>query len=817
MGMDSNYNKAVIKKLAMRDLKNNMSRNILACITIMLSVTLIFAFILYVLGTQEKKLALLKDVSQVSFKSITLEQAEILKKDKRTGWAGLSVFAGSSKNGNTRLKVIWQDKSYMENDNIPYYGSLPSDENEIMIPQEYLKRTGMLQTSPGDSITINLGDGTARNYKISAISTKHSKSANSQTIYVSLPLAMKLMGIKGEFVDADIIIDNAWDIDIGKVEEQIKELATKAGISEEQTELNYSFFNQSLVSKLAVSDIITLVFVILLILTASVIVIYNIFYISITGKIRVYGQMQTLGMTQKQIKHMILHEGLFLSVAGSIPGLLAGGIFGYALVPGGFNTRNCIMSAISCLFLSLIFTGISVMKPGRTAASFSPVAAASYTGYTNKEMSRKKYNKHKLSPAGIAALNLKRSRKKHFLAMCSLIISGIMLGTISSYIVSYDPASSVEFSFPEGEYQISLDTPSGFGNDTSLEGCMKTLSALQSENLMAELKTELENIKGVTKVQPWNYMISSCIALSGSKDYPMAGLNGITEQDFQLLKEMDYNGPGTYKELLKEPGLIITNEYITHLRENPILAGDIVDIVIYNGKGKRKEYKLPVIATVKFNSWHDKNRTKHLPISLTGSSFMMPSEILDKWTGLNTVYGYEIKTEPEFTKDIGTILEETYGMEENLYISSKPELRAYYEDEYFSQKIILYVLASFLIIFGIINLINTIVTNLYSRKKELGILQAVGMTDIQLKTMFKIEILSYTGISSACTLIFGSLLGYALVIAIIQSGIEMVYSFPWLPILLYIILMFLTQHYLADYSIKLLHKENLVERMKNTE
>jgi len=99
----------------------------------------------------------------------------------------------------------------------------------------------------------------------------------------------------------------------------------------------------------------------------------------------------------------------------------------------------------------------------------------------------------------------------------------------------------------------------------------------------------------------------------------------------------------------------------------------------------------------------------------------------------------------------------------------------------------------------------------------LGILQAVGMTDIQLKTMFKIEILSYTGISSACTLIFGSLLGYALVIAIIQSGIEMVYSFPWLPILLYIILMFLTQHYLADYSIKLLHKENLVERMKNTE
>ncbi|MCI8747498.1 MAG: hypothetical protein HFH67_06470 [Lachnospiraceae bacterium] len=51
---------------------------------------------------------------------------------------------------------------------------------------------------------------------------------------------------------------------------------------------------------------------------------------------------------------------------------------------------------------------------------------------------------------------------------------------------------------------------------------------------------------------------------------------------------------------------------------------------------------------------------------------------------------------------------------------------------------------------------------------------------------------------------------------VIQYGTDMVYSFPWLPVLLYII-MFLTQQCLADYSIKLLHKENLVERMKNNE
>lgn len=816
MGMDSNYNKAVIQKLAIRDLKNNLPRNILACITIMLSTTLIFAFVLYIWGTQEEKLALLKDISQVSYKNITLKQAEMLKKDKKVKWTGLSFFTGTSKNGNTRLKVIWQDKNYMIKDNIPYYGTLPLSGDEIMISQEYLERTGMTQASPGGRITIDLGDGTARSYKISAILTKHSKSANSQTIYVSLPLAMKLSGIKGEFVDADIIIDNAWDKDKSIVEKQIMKLAAAVGITEEQIELNYSFFSQSSMAKLEASDIITLMLVIFLVLTAAGIVIYNIFYISITGKIRVYGQMQAIGMTRRQIKNMVLYEGVLLSLTGSIPGLLTGGILGYVLVPGGFNTKNCIISATCCLLMSFIFTIISVIKPGKIAASFSPAVAASYTCYTNEKISRRKHC-HRLTPACLAAISLKRNKKKRMLTMCSLIISGIMLGTISSYIVSYDPASSVEFSFPSGEYQIYLDAPSGFGNDTSLEGRMKTISSLQSENFMENLGKELKNIKGVTKVQPWNYMLSASTALSGNKDFPMAGLNGITEQDFRLLKEMDYKGPGTYKELLEKPGLIITNEYISVLRENPLSAGDIVDIVIYNGNGIRKEYKLPIIATVKFNSWRSKNRTKRLPISITGSSFMMPSEILDGWSGLNTVYGYEITTEPELTKDTGEILEEIYGMEENLYISSKPELRAYYENEYFSQKIILYVLAAFLIIFGIINLVNTIITNLYSQKKELGILQAVGMTDIQLKTMFKLETLGYTGISAACTLILGSLLGYALVMAEIQLGTDMVYSFPWFPILLYILIMFFTQQYLAGYSLKLLHKETLSGIIKNTE
>ena len=50
----------------------------------------------------------------------------------------------------------------------------------------------------------------------------------------------------------------------------------------------------------------------------------------------------------------------------------------------------------------------------------------------------------RLTPEHLATLNLKRNRKKSMLTMCSLVLAGILLGTITSFVVSYDPASAVD-------------------------------------------------------------------------------------------------------------------------------------------------------------------------------------------------------------------------------------------------------------------------------------------------------------------------------------------------------------------------------------
>ena len=105
MNMDYNYNQAVIRKLAKRSQAKNRARNFFACLAITLSTTLIFAFLLYLDGTQTEKLRWQADSKHVTYENITLSQLEQLRQDPRIAWAGGELTVGSKKVGSVRLTV----------------------------------------------------------------------------------------------------------------------------------------------------------------------------------------------------------------------------------------------------------------------------------------------------------------------------------------------------------------------------------------------------------------------------------------------------------------------------------------------------------------------------------------------------------------------------------------------------------------------------------------------------------------------------------------------------------------------------------------
>jgi len=67
---------------------------------------------------------------------------------------------------------------------------------------------------------------------------------------------------------------------------------------------------------------------------------------------------------------------------------------------------------------------------------------------------------------------------------------------------------------------------------------------------------------------------------------------------------------------------------------------------------------------------------------------------------------------------------------------------------------------------GVLNFVNAIFTGIASRRRELAVLQAIGMTGRQLKTMLAVEGLLYTlgsaGLSGALTLLTAPLISRSL-------------------------------------------------------
>lgn len=61
--------------------------------------------------------------------------------------------------------------------------------------------------------------------------------------------------------------------------------------------------------------------------------IYNIMYLSVAGKVRYYGLLQTVGMTEKQIKRMMKEQMLLIGSAGTVLGCLSGGLVSFFLIP----------------------------------------------------------------------------------------------------------------------------------------------------------------------------------------------------------------------------------------------------------------------------------------------------------------------------------------------------------------------------------------------------------------------------------------------------------------------------------------------------
>lgn len=782
-----NDTSAIVKKLAKRNLKTDKSRNVLIIITIALSTCLIMATTFYFFASQRKSLNDAVGRYQAIINETDHDTIEKLVNDDRVQ-VGVSYLVGLVSYGDYKLTVRSMDEMLMKLAKYPdLEGRLPESMNEIAITKAFLDRAG-LSKSVGDTVSLNLGDG-EKEYTLCGILPVEN---SNYSVFVSQSYIEKK--ISAPTYSAYIRLNESDGWSKAAIQAELSALCGELGIEREQMQFSTYYF--SLIEQRSSQYITVIAFISLIVALACTLVIYSLFYVSIARKINEYGKLRTIGTTGKQMKRIVFREGLTLSRIGIPIGIFAGTITGYILVPKGWNTLMVfVIAVITALFMYLCVM-IAVIKPAKIAAHVTPIEAVRYMSDNNDVVFKHTKALHRpLSAANLAFLNFARNRKKTALTILSLGVCGILLMAGSAYFNSIDPLQMARRSFPYGEIRLELGDYGPQAHNS------KQYAELQKSNPLTEdLRESIQNIDGVEEVKIYQGTVLNVHMPTGDIE-PIVS-DAYTPEDQKMLEQYLIDGSADLQELLRNNGIIVENG--PQWKETfgwDVTIGDELLIEV-NGQ----TWKVKVIGIVDANIPYGGYNTLFVP--LESLSNIVPAENLN--------YQFIVDTVESKWENVKDEIQKIIPSTSRLYVSTLDDWVEAYREKLLNYRVPVYLFILFIGVFGIINLLNTLITNILTRKRELGVLQAVGMNSKQLSKMLLIEGGFYTAGVLLLSISFGTIMGYLLCTVFSEMSVfgKVRYHFPALEMFSYFIWMLVVQMFFSYLAIRHIKKYSLVDQIR---
>ena len=782
-----NDTSAVIKKLAKRNLKTDKSRNILIIITIALAACLVMATTLYFFASQRASLNDAAGRYQAVIDEVDNDMVTKLADDDRVQ-VGVSNLLGLVSYGDYKLTVRSMDETLMKLAKYPdLEGTLPESINEIAVTKAFLNRAG-LSKSVGDTVSLDLGDGEKEYILCGILPVEDS----NYSVYVSQPYIENKAGAPAYSAYVRLNGSDGWSK--SAIQAELSALCGELGIRPEKMQFSTYYF--SLIEQRGSQYVAIIAFISLIVALVCTLVIYSLFYVSITRKTNEYGKLRTIGITGRQMKRIVFREGFSLSVIGIPIGILAGAAAGYILVPRGFHTLMVFaIAAITALFMYLCVMA-AVMKPVRTAARVTPIEAVRYAADHNDVAFKQTKSLHRsLSAKNLAFLNFARNKKKTALTVLSLGVCGVLLMSSSAYFNSIDPLAMARRSFPYGEIRLELGDygPQAHDSEQYLE--------LQKSNLLTEdFMESIRGIDGVEEVKTYQGTVLDLHMPTGDRE-PVVS-EGFTPDSGKMLEQYLVEGTADLQELLNNNGILIENG--PHWEETfgwDVSVGD--ELQIEAGGQTRKVKVMGIVdADIPYGGYD----TLFIPLEML--SEIVPAENLN--------YQFIVDTDDNKWEAVKDEIQKIIPRASRLYVSTLDEWVGAYRDKLLNYRIPVYVFVMFIGVFGIINLLNTLITNILTRKRELGVLQAVGLSSRQLSKMLLTEGLFYTFWVLLISVSFGTLMGHLLCTVFSAMSLfgKVSYHFPTFEMFSFFLLMLAVQMLFSYLSIRQIKKRSLVDQIR---
>ncbi len=555
--------------------------------------------------------------------------------------------------------------------------------------------------------------------------------------------------------------------------------------------VNWGYTGANLAENFDPTTAIFIVVMLLLILFTGYLIIYNVFQISVAGDVRFYGLLKTIGTTPRQIRRMIRQQALLLSVVGIPIGLVLGWLVGKELVPVVISQLDGVSSVTSTspwifvgsALFALVTVFISCLRPGRMAGRVSPIEALRYTESSGR--TKGKRTKKKVSIFSMAWANLGRSRGKTFITIVSLALAVVLFQLVVTFVNGFDMDRYVSRSFAS-DFQIAdagyfqngelgadwplsedviaaINAQGGVTSGGRTYGAGASVQSFQPENWLRQIMNPYYDENAL------NAMLSERARDAEGNLASMAMLYGMEDYGLDHLTLVDGDLADVYDPAKKAVAVVVpTDDYGKALPDTTSRkVGDkmwlrFVEEWEYVARETGEVYASPddIPETVAYEErakkYHDVEYTVAALVAMPGSlsygySMLESEEIVINAqnfiadSGNDDIMYYAFDTSDAATAGMEEFLSDyTENIDPALDYQSKQT----YIDEFngFRNMFALLggTLSAIIAVIGVLNVFNAILTGITSRRRELAMLQSIGMTAKRLRRMLVIEGLLYT-------------------------------------------------------------------------
>ena len=786
-----NDTSAITKKLAKKSLQSEKRRNLMVVIAVALAAFLIcFTGIVSTSLTQMQRNQVV-DTYEAVWLGVEENDIETLKglpEFERVG--GYYMLGEELSEQGYHASYVYNDAEMMEigRDQMKLLeGNLPQKANEVVVSEYFLSTYGN-NAKIGDTVTLDT-ESFHGDYVVTGImDSVNEKEANTCAIILSKAALTEWKGFDPAGYRAYVHFKNSDQLGEELITSYCREIA------EEYQLPNPSMNNKYFAYASKSFDFLPIFGVIVIVLIGGYIVIQSIFRISINDKIRSYGQLRTIGATPKQIKRIVKREGRKLGSIGILIGTVLGVCCGFLLFSKGFNAVSYAVMVSLTLISGWIMVSISIRKPVKIAAGISPIEAVRFTPVQKDIRSRKK--NIKLNPVSMGIANFKRDRKKTVAIVASLSLGGILLMVVSSIVLVRSSEQIARLYFPDSDYKIYLQ-------DLSEEMLVK------GNPLNEELKQEVLSVDGVTDIIVARQSLHTSIKTDANQNSGIC--DTLTDQNYAMVEAALTEGTMP----TDSHSIVIHDQIVAYFEDMGV--GSTVEFSSIDGK-----QSIPVTISGVFSTSKMPVIFGHGRAHTDGSVFFAPKDLFyELYPEITTFdYSWSIVSNPKKAETVKAELKNIVAEHSNLALDEIDTAIAAEKSQNSAAFGSMQVLSWLVFLFGVINLINTTLSNQMSRKQENSVLRSIGLTQKQLCKMNICEGLCYAFFATLAILIVGfpiSIVASREISIATFGGNVVPYKFPVLEMGLFILVLFGMELILSVWTIRRQKKQSLIEQMRAME